>query len=631
MKDKIQKLEEQILKHKALYYQGRPEISDHEYDELEAKLAKLDPKNPTLNLVGTTPRTGKKIEHESKMLSLNKTYELKELLDWKGEHDLLATFKIDGVSCSLVYEDGHLKLAKTRGDGSFGEDITSKVHWMSCIPKTIPCLDRIEVRGELFCREESFFVLSEEMEQLKLERPTSQRNIVAGLISRKDHAELCRHIEFYAFELLQNHLNLKREEEKYRSLRGWGLPTPDFLIVTTQKQVEHYLNEARDFMSEGDYQIDGIVFTYNELDVHQELGYTAHHPRYRIAFKFAGESKQTQIEEIDWSISRNGTLTPVARVTPVELSGATISRVTLHNLGMVKQFRLKKGDTIEIIRSGEVIPKFLSVVEDGGGDFVVPERGCDFCVKKLEQKDIRLVCVNKVCPTKDKEVILNFVQKMGIDDLSSKRLEEMLRAGLVQDIPSLYRLKTEDFLALDKVKEKLAAKFYENIEKSRQVDIITFLSALGISGGAYNKCEKVVLAGYDTLEKIKDLTIEKLVDIEGFAEKSAEEFLRSLKEKHQLIEQLEGVGFRFKERKVFETPVKGKKICITGALSEKRTVIEKRLRDYGAIVVGSVSKNTDYLLTNEQDSASSKFVKAQKFNVTVIDEEKLKQMLEQAE
>lgn len=188
---RIQKLEAEIIKHKALYYQGRPEISDHEYDKLEEELKKLDPKNPTLQIVGTTTSASDKIKHDKKMLSLEKTYVIDDLVSWMGSEEILSTMKLDGISCSLIYQDGDLFLAKTRGDGTFGENITKKVMWISNVPKFINQKNKVEIRGELFCDEESFFNLSKEMTDIGLEKPTSQRNIVAGLMGRKDNLELC--------------------------------------------------------------------------------------------------------------------------------------------------------------------------------------------------------------------------------------------------------------------------------------------------------------------------------------------------------------------------------------------------------------------------------------------------------
>jgi DNA ligase (NAD+) len=622
---RIQELEALILKHKALYYQGRPEISDHDFDKLEEELRKLDADNAALSLVGCANTTLQKIKHEKKMLSLEKTYELRDLLKWVGKEEVLSTLKLDGISCSLVYEHGHLLIAKTRGDGVSGEDITAKALWIGAIPKSINEKNKIEIRGELFCIEENFFHLSQEMVSLGLDKPTSQRNIVAGLMGRKENLELCRYINFLAFDYFANEV-IEFEEDKYKKLNNLGFAIPEIEVHKGQNSIASAIESAKIFMSEGDYQIDGLVFIYNKLALHEELGETAHHPRYKIAFKFPGESRATIIKEIVWSVSRNGILTPVAEVEPVELSGAMIQRVTLHNYGLVLQYDLKIGDKIEIIRSGEVIPKFLSVIESSKNEFKIPCT-CPSCGSKIEILDIRIYCRNEECPGKNQEIILNFIQKIGIEDLSSKRLEDLINARLVKSIADLYRLTEVDLLKLDKVKEKLSSKLIESIAKSKNVDLVTFLAALGLSGGAYNKCEKVVRAGFTNIEKIKALNLESLMSIESFAEKSATDFLNSLHEKMKLIDELLALGFQITIYEKKETELTGKKICITGALSEKRQVIEERIRDCGGIVVSAVSKATDILVTNETDPTSSKFKKALELKTKIITESELMKKL----
>lgn len=625
--NRVKELEEEILRHKALYYQGHPEISDHQYDALEEELKKINPESYVLSLVGGLTTSSNKVEHDKKMLSLDKCYELDDIKKWMSEKECVSTLKIDGVSCSLVYKKGELVLAKTRGDGQFGENITPKILWMPSVPKKIDDLGEFEVRGEMFCDEENFFHLAEEMVKSGEDRPSSQRNIVAGLMGRKEHLEFCRYLRFKAFELIDLNGTEKTEWELHLRLERLGFDAAEMVLHRDTSKIEKVIQEAQEFMSEGDYQIDGLVLSYNSLALQEELGATAHHPRYKIAFKFRGESKVTSLRSITWQVSRNGFLTPVGEVEPVELSGAMISRVTLHNYGQVALHQLKEGDKIEIIRSGEVIPKFLSVAESSGNEFTIPSI-CPSCEHPVEVRDIRLVCTNEFCPAKLKENILNFIQKIGIDDLSSKRLDEMMNAGLVKKISDLYDLTPEQLLELNKTKEKLATKLYEAIQKSKKVDIITFLSALGISGGAYNKCEKVVRHGHNTIDKIKTISFDDLLNVESFAEKSAQEFLSSLQSKYPLIDELLSKGFDFGEVDLAsETPLSGKKICITGALSQKRSMIENHIRQAGAVVVGSVSKNTDYLLTNETDPSSSKFKKALELNIPVITEEKFLSLL----
>jgi DNA ligase (NAD+) len=615
-----EELENKIKYHKALYYQGRPEISDVDYDNLEDELRSINPESPILKMIGSYTDKTNKVEHKTKMLSLNKTYKEDELLSWMGENEVISMHKIDGVSCSLIYDAGKLVVAKTRGDGQLGENITAKVNWISHVLKDVAEKKELEIRGELFCTESNFLKLANEMEKIGLERPTSQRNIVAGLMGRKENLELSRYLSFYAFDLITSMDNIENEEAKFNKLKELGFETPEVTKHKDTKKIKNELVKTLKFISEGEYQIDGIVFSYNNLQLQDQLGATAHHPRYKMAFKFAGESKETEIESISWQVSRNGILTPIANVKPVELAGARIARVTLHNYGQVKTHNLKAGDKISIIRSGEVIPKFLSVVKESSAPFEVPEV-CPSCGEKVYIEDIRLNCINNMCPVMVRETILNFIQKIGIVDLSEKRLEELISNGLVKNMPDLFLLKREDLLKLDKIKDILADKLLNSIDSVKEVDLITFLSSLGLKGGAYNRCEKLVLNGFNTIEKVLELSSEELVKIDGFAEKSSIDLVKSIQEKKTLIAKLLDVGMIIKKEEKVISPITMKKICITGSLTRKRSEIETYIRDMGGIVTSSVGKATDYLLTNDKEGTSSKFKKAIKLEVSIISED----------
>jgi DNA ligase (NAD+) len=625
---RVHELERLILHHKELYYGGRPEISDEKYDKLEAELKKIDPGNPVLSIVGFDSKEAtNKVSHQKKMLSLDKTYSEDELAKWIEKESVVSVFKIDGSSCSLIYENGHLVMAKTRGDGVQGENIFKKTLFINDIPKSLSAKESLEIRGEIYCVESQFIHLSQEMKALDLEAPTSQRNIVAGLLGRKENVQLARFLSFKAFDVIVEG-KFKREHEKLDKLKALGFDIPEYEIHNSAHEVQGRIKEARDFISKGDYLIDGLVFIYDDLKMHEELGETSHHPRYKIAFKFAGDTKTTKINDIEWGVSRNGRLTPVAIVEPVELSGAMIGRVTLHNFGMVRSFELKKGDTIEIIRSGEVIPKFLGVSEKSEGKFSYPET-CPSCHTALSIEDIWLNCPNDLCPAKVHEEILHYIHRASIDDLSDKRLQEMVTRGLVGHIPDLYRLKIDDLLLLDKVKEKMATKMHENIQKTKVLTLSQFIAAIGIDGVSLAKTEKIIAQGYNTLDKILELTLENMLVIEGFAEKSSTDFLSSLNRKRNLIEELVSVGVKVKADEIAtgEGPLAGLKFCITGELSSSRAEVEKRIKQNGGVMVSSVSKNTSYLLTNETESTSSKFVKAMALNVPVIDESGLEKLL----
>lgn len=637
-KKDITHLENEIIRHKVLYYKGDPLITDTEYDALEEELKELSPDSYVLKMVGSNAQMSlKKVAHKTKMLSLAKTYDVNDLKKWIGEYEVVATHKIDGVSCSLIYENNKLVMAKTRGNGSLGEDISVHIKWIPDIPKSIEYkeLSSFEVRGELYCHQDNFQKLSEEMFELGLERPTSMRNIVAGLVGRKDSLELLRYINFFSFSLLpltDDFFNdeLQTEWDKIQMLSKLGFNNPYCQLLKETSSVEKEIEYLKESIEKGKILIDGLVFTINDLKVHEELGETAHHPRYKMAFKLLGEEKETEIEEIIWSVSRNGVLTPVANVKPVVLSGAKISRVTLHNFGMVKEHQLKKGDMIRITRSGEVIPKFLSVVKSSANSFHFPKE-CPTCHQEVVENDIRLICTNDQCAGREKENILYFIRKMEMADLSSKRLEGFIEANLVSKIPDLFDIKREDLLNLEKIKDKLANKIIMSIQNSIQdADLVRFLTALGITGGASNKIAKIIDSGVDSLDKFLKLTIEELMKVDSFAEKSATEFIHSFQSKKELIKELKSKGLTIKKIVVDSSNKKllnGQKFCITGTLSMKRSDIEKMIKENGGQVVGSVSTKTHYLLTNDTDSSSSKFKKAQKLNIPIINEEKFLKLI----
>lgn len=625
---KINQIANQILTHKNAYYAGKPQVSDEVYDALEADLKRLDPNHPVLSWVGTTDvNPALKVSHATKMLSLDKTYSMDDLNSWIGSNEVVSLFKLDGSSCSLIYENGILTMAKTRGDGLAGENITSKVLCIPSIPKLIPNNATAEVRGEIYCDESSFIELSIAMEKLGLDKPKSQRNIVAGLLGRKENVELAKHLGFKAFELISNE-RFSKESDKLNSLAKSGFDIPEFSIHQNLKDIDSRINETKSFMTEGDYLIDGLVFIYNDLSLHLELGETGHHPKYKLAFKFQGETKQAVVNSIDWQISRNGVLTPVANIEPVDLSGAMIARVTLHNYGQAKIHDIASGDTIEIVRSGEVIPKFLGVVKKSNNTFSSPVL-CPGCDARLVVNDIRLMCVNTLCGTKIKEQILHYIEQANIEDLSDKRLDEMMSKGLVKNVTDLYKITKEDLLTLDKVKDKMAQKLWDNIQATKNQKLIQFISAIGVEGvSSGSKIEKMMNAGYSDLDGIMHITAEKLSAIDGFAEKSSKAFVESIRSKHVMINELLALGVTVKSETIEKlgSSLTGSNICITGELSAPRKDIELLIKQNGGLCVGSVSKKTTYLLTNETGSSSSKFVKAKELGIKIITEAELVSM-----
>ena len=624
--DQVGFLASEILRHKQLYYTGKPEISDAKYDQLERDLKALAPDHPALSVVGQPDLVSNnpKIVHDRPMLSLNKTYELKDLISWAEGREIVGTLKVDGTSISLVYQGGKLVLAKTRGNGREGEDVTTKLKWVTdAVPRLSTPVD-CEIRGELYCSESNFIHLAEQMERLNLEKPTSPRNIVAGVLGRKHHGELARFFNFFAFDVIGGKA-FKTEIEKSKWLGTEHFRLPSVKLLKSGDDIESYLGEVRKAMSEDEVGCDGAVFSYNDLALHDELGNTSHHPRYKMSFKWQGETAQSKIKTIEWATSRLGIVTPVAVIEPVVLSGAKITNITLHNAAHVKTYNLKKGDVIELVRSGEVIPKFLAVVTSALGDCQLPTK-CPSCESLLVADDVRIKCLQTLtCPAQKLGSILNWINCVEIEDLSEKRLLVMIEMGLVKETRDLYRLTVKDLLTLPATKEKMATKLFENIQKTKKLPLARFLNGLGIEGAGFTTWEKIV-DEFSSLEAITALAPSDLEAVSGFAAKSAVQIVDGLAARATMIKQLLEVGV---------TPVEGKKrgqasqaladmqFVITGALSRPRAEIEELIKDHGGKLASSVSKNTSAVVTNETDSQSSKMVKAKSLGTPIWTEQDL--------
>lgn len=626
----IKQLSDDILKHKKAYYQGKPFISDAEYDRLEDTLRELDPGHPVLQVVGgeiASDQSMKKIEHAAPMLSLAKTYDQADLESWMDKKSIVGTFKVDGNSLSLVYEQGKLVLAKTRGNGRVGEIVTDKVSWVSDCLRELPAKVDCEVRGEMYCSQEGFAKVHHEMLELGLEEPTNPRNIVAGILGRKKHIELARFFNFFAFEVLfAQGQGIAKESQKMVWLKKQGFTLPEYSLMHDFSQVLQFLEQAKEHMTEGDYGIDGAVFTFENLSIHADLGNTSHHPRYKMSFKWQGETAEVKINDITWATSRLGIVTPVAIIEPVYLSGATITNVTLHNALMVQELNLKAKDKIEIVRSGEVIPKLERVVESSKGKYQFPH-GCPSCGQSLEFDDVRLRCLNSTgCPAQLSGKILNWIKCTDIEDISDKRLQNMIDLKLVESVADLYTLTVGDFLGLPSTKEKMATKLKENIAAKKQVPLPQFLNGLGISGMGYNSWSAIV-DHYPDLSMIRNLKVEEIASLDGFAEKTANAVVDGIRCSSDLIDELLEVGVKptvpIESKSSDKLTLDGYTIVITGALARPRSEIAKQIQKAGGKVTGSVSAKTSVLVTNEPDSGSSKAKKAKQLDIPIWSEDEL--------
>ena len=634
---RITELAHSVMHHKKVYYSGKPEISDAAYDALEDELKSLSPGHPALQIVGARAEmatlapsgaSARKVEHRTPMLSLDKTYKLSDLHHWVASRPVVGTLKVDGNSLSIVYEGGRLVLAKTRGNGRVGEDVTEKAEWISDIPRMLPDGIDAEVRGEIYCTEGNFLRLADEMVQMGLDRPTNPRNIVAGLLGRKAHFELARYFSFFAFDFIpanMKSLRFKTEVEKFKWLGKVGFSLPHPKRLSDSGAIESYLEYVKDLIEKDEIGLDGAVFGYDDLALHEELGLTAHHPRYKMSFKWQGQTAVSVIKEISWATSRLGIVTPVAVIAPVYLSGASITNITLHNAAHVKAYNLKPGDRIEIVRSGEVIPKFLGVVEPAIGDFLWPEN-CPDCGTPLASDGIRLKCPNETgCPAQRLGAILNWIRCAEIDDLNEKRLLPLMEAGLVKSMADLYRLQEKDFLVIPQTREKMATKLFANIQSAKDLPLASFLNGLGIEGAGRTTWEKLI-QHFNGLDGVEKATVDEIAKIEGFAEKSAVQIVEGLAARRRWIEDLLEAGVKpiQGDAPSGEGPLSGLQIVITGALSSPRDEVERAIKMAGGKLSASVSKNTYAVVTEDPDSGSSKMKKAREIGIKIWNEDQLR-------
>lgn len=634
---RIAELADAIVEHRRHYEQGRPRISDAAFDALEDQLRKLSPGHPALAMVGAAvslAASSAKVRHDKPMLSLDKTYSREDLLDWMGQEAIVGTVKVDGVSLSLIYENARLSLAKTRGNGQFGEDVTDRVAWVAEVPTVLhgeALPPRLEIRGELYCSESNFVRLAQEFADLGLDKPTSPRNIVAGLLGRKTHLQLMRYFSFFAFEVVDADLALGLETEMamlaWLGERGLALPFPE--LLSRHQDADAYLARVKTRIEDDEIQLDGAVFAYNRLELHRQLGATAHHPRGKLSFKWQGQTANTEIVEVRWDTSRLGIVTPVAVVAPVVLSGATITNVTLHNAAHVRTFNLKPGDRIEIVRSGEVIPKFLQVIAEGRGQATLPAN-CPSCGQALVFDEVRLKCSNTAaCPAQRLGAILNWISAVQIDDLSEKRLLPLMHAGLVKGIADLYRLRRDDFLTIPLVKDKMADKLAANINKSKQLPLKLFLTGLGIEGCGTTTWD-ALLGVFSNLEGLLQASAEDIEKIDGFAAKTATQIQQGLQQRRTLIRELIALGVTpiVEPPRQANGPLRGMSLVITGELSQPRATFEKLIKDAGGKVGSSVSGATFAVVTNDPDSDSSKMKKARALGTKILSEAELLQLLQ---
>ncbi len=655
--DEVEDLRKTLRHHENLYYVlDQPEVSDAEYDALMNRLRDLEAQHPELmtpdspsQRVGGKPREGfVKVPHSAAMLSLDNALNEKELRAFDGRvrellgsepYQYVAELKLDGLSMAAHYTENRLAQAVTRGDGRVGEDVTENARTIRSLPlRASSSPNHFEVRGETVMLRRAFERLNADRDEKGLSRFANPRNAAAGSLRVLDPAiTASRRLEFYAYFLLVD--GRPHFESHWESLNA--LVKMGFKVNHNRKLCKD-LAELLAFCAEWEakrddlpYEIDGVVVKVDSIEQQGRLGFTAKAPRWAIAYKYAARQAITSVENIGVQVGRTGALTPVAHLAPVEVSGVTVSRATLHNEDEIDRLGLQIGDSVVIERSGDVIPKVVRVHTQGSyrRRFHMPKH-CPVCGGKVvrEEGESASRCININCPARLKESIRHFASRgvMNIDGLGDVLVEQLVDRGMVQSVADIYDLTVEKLTQLERMGKKSASNVIRNIEKSKQNGLPRVINALGIR--FVGERTAVFLAEeFGDLDKLATAKVDGLQKAEEVGPKVAESIYQFFREprNQELIERLRSAGLQFEyrvKRKV-GGPLAGMTFVITGTLTAlTREDARQRIESAGGKVAGAVSKKTTFVVAG--DDPGSKLDKAQELGIDVISEKKLIELLE---
>jgi len=611
----ISELENLIKHHNHLYWHQQPEISDADYDLLVEQLKSLNPESDVLSDLGFKfDEVGTKVQHQKPMLSLDKCYDEENLLKWTNKSPKCSWVmmpKIDGMACSLLYKNGRLIQGATRGTGVIGEDITQNI--AQVVPNKIEISGEIEIRGELYLPISTFVQYQNEY--------SNPRNAVAGFCKRKEQTQNIG-IKFLAYDLIDAVTNNMIDKLTTLSLQGFDIPfwklfKSDFLM---QAAYEEVLEHRQSY----DYEMDGIVFRINEDQIYEEMGYTTHHPKGAIAYKFSGDEKITTLNSVSWQVSRTGILTPLAHIEPVYLNGANISKITLHHANMIKTKNLSLNAQILVSRRGGVIPHVEKVIVAGEIPITIPTH-CDSCQGPTYfEGDFLRATHTDQCVSKLSQRINYFIEQMEIEGIGPSWVEKLIDENLLRDIPDLFRLNRDDLIELDGIGDIRINGWLSSIQLAKNIELSRFLTALGIENLGKKTAEDLV-THFGDLNTIRNVTVSQLNNLHGFADKTAIAITQGLIQKSQLIEELLQY-ISFKDSQKIIGPLQNLKFLFTGTLENlKRNEAEDLVIQRGGQIASTINKNLNYLVVGEK--AGSKLEKAQKLGVKILNEIKFMELL----
>ncbi|MBL7685183.1 MAG: NAD-dependent DNA ligase LigA [Deltaproteobacteria bacterium] len=596
----IDDLEKEIRHHNDLYFKkNAPEISDYDFDRLVERLKSLSPQSPLLKELGSDLRKAvsvPKITHLESMLSLDKCYDLEGLMDWavKFEGDVVAMPKIDGCAISIRYgSDGTIEVASTRGDGQKGEDITANVQFVQDIPQKIS-FKNIEVRGEIYM---PLSIFKEYQETF-----SNPRNLAAGAIKQKSPRKTGEYrLSFFAYDVRQREFLEEIEKSHFLNELGFKAVDSSLLLkdrVILQKEYDRYLS----IRHQVDYELDGVVFKTNSVSEQKRLGASSHHPRFAIAYKFQGDSGTTLLRQVEWSVARTGAITPIGIVDPVELSGAQVSRVSLHNVGMFQKMGVTLPCEVLMMRRGGVIPHLEQVLKREGKPVAIPEK-CPSCGALTEIRDDFLYCSNgNNCRKATLGSLEHFLKTLEIDGFGEVLIEKLHDSGLVEDPADFYALTEEQLLSLDRMGDVLAKKLIKNVQNKRQISFDVFLQSLGIRELAKH-ASKIFMKAFQTLDRLQQASEEDLAQLHGIGPVTAHEVVKGLKEKKILIDKLlqQMSLLEEKDGSALALPFSGKRFLFTGKMSHlERSEAEKKVEEWGGEIASSVTQGLHFLVLGSE-------------------------------
>ncbi|HEX3034058.1 MAG TPA: NAD-dependent DNA ligase LigA [Thermodesulfobacteriota bacterium] len=657
---RIQELRLEIEHHSYLYYvENNPEISDAEFDALMEELKNLEamypelitPGSPTQRVGGSVAEGFKPVKHTVPMMSIDNISSegqavefdkrVKKFLGIAEDIEYTAEPKFDGVSASLTYDDGVFVQGATRGDGRVGEDVTTNMKTIKAIPLRLKPRDGIpeliEVRGEVMIPVESFRKLNRELAEAGENTFANPRNAASGSLRQLDpEVTAKRPLDFYAWGVGEvTGYEFKTEWEILETLRNWGFKVEKRLMrcknINEAISYHHEMESVRDDLP---YEADGVVIKVDRLDYQRELGSTAKHPRWSVAYKFVPRQATTKIRDIVVQVGRMGTLTPVANLEPVRIGGVTVARATLHTEDIVKGRDIRVGDTVLVERAGDVIPEVVKpIVEKRTGEerqFKMPEE-CPSCGTRVEKEGAYYYCPNLSCPDQLKGRIKHLASRKAFDinGLGDKIVEQFMREGLIKDLADIFYLRKEDFIHLERFAEKSASNLDEEIRKHKRVTFDRFIYALSIRHVG-ERLAQILAENFPGIEALMEADEEELIGIPALGPeiaKSVSRFFKEPKNRETIRKMLSaGVEIEYRPRVKRGDKLKGKTFVFTGALkSFTRDEAKRAVEELGGKTASSVTKKTDYVVAGEDPG--SKLDNAKALGIKVIDEEGFKGLI----